>query len=269
MGRDANKGGSLFQPVGVPPPPQVKKSDHIAEEIKRWIVHQNLETGDRLPPEQDLAPWFNCGKGTIREALKSLEVQGLVVMRTGPKGGPILKTPSYSRTAEQLRTYLNFQQLDVNHIYNMRVMIEPEVAVAAAAVVSDEVLDALRVNIGECRDVAVAGGKAVREKELDFHVILAKHCPDPLLSFHSLFNTDLLRRFIVFENADESEFREFSHANCDYHEQLIEAMVAKDYDALREIVRKHMESSKQRSLRLCAKIASSLLLPEGSGSDGR
>ena len=268
MGRDARE-GSLFQPVGTPPLPQIKKSDHIAEEIKRWIVHQNLQTGDRLPPEQDLAPWFNCGKGTIREALKSLEVQGLVVMRTGPKGGPILQTPSYARTAGQLRTYLNFKQLDVNHIYNMRVMVEPEVAVAAAKVLTDEVLDALRANIIECRDVAATGGNAVRDKELDFHVILAKHCPDPLLSFHSLFNTDLLRRFIVFENANESEFGEFSHVNCDYHEQLIEAMVEKNYDALRDIVRRHMESSKDRSLKLCAKIASNLLLPAGHRSDAR
>jgi len=266
MGQSADE-GLIFKPVGIPPPPQSKKSDRIAEEIKRWIVQQDLQTGDRLPPEQELAPWFSCGKGTIREALKSLEVQGLIVMRTGPKGGPVLNTPSYARTAEQLRTYLNFKHLDVNHIYNMRVMVEPELAVQTASVMTDELLETLRANTRECREIAVGGGKEVRNKELDFHVLLALHCPDPLLSFHSLFNTDLLRRFIVFEEPGEDEFHRFTAHNCSYHERLIDAIVAEDPQKQRSIVLEHIEDSKERSLKLCAKVASNLLLPESIGSD--
>jgi len=266
MGQNARK-GLLFKPVGTPPPPQNKKSDRIAEEIKRWIVQQDLQTGDRLPPEQELAPWFSCGKGTIREALKSLEVQGLVAMRTGAKGGPVLKAPSYDRTAEHLRTYLNFKNLDVNHIYNMRVMIEPEVAVQAASVMTDELLDTLRANTCECREMAASGDKDVRNKELDFHVLLAQHCPDPLLSFHSLFNADLLRRFIIVDKPGDEEFQRFTTHNCSSHEELIEAIEAGDSDEQRRIVREHMEVSRRRSLQLCVRLTSNLLLPEITSSD--
>ena len=270
QGAGTSSKGTIVFPIDVVPLTEAKKSDRIAGAIKRWIVDQDLKTGDRLPPAQDLAPLFGCGKGTMREALKSLEVQGLIVMRTGPRGGPILKTPGYARTAEQLRTYLNFKQLDVNHIYNLRLIIEPEMAVNTMDVITDEILDALRANVAACRDIAIAGGRSVRDRELDFHVILAEACPDPLLSFQSLFITDLLRGFIVFENAEEAEFGQFTNHNCDYHDDLIEALAEKDRERVYRVFREYMQASRKRSLELCGKVVSNLLLqPAVFGVNGR
>ena len=61
---------------------QLKRSDLVAEEIKRLITEKNLSPGDRLPRESELQIQFDVSKGTIREALKSLEVQGLVKVST-------------------------------------------------------------------------------------------------------------------------------------------------------------------------------------------
>lgn len=252
--------GSIFRPSGYAPA-HLKKSDRLAEEVKRWIVDQGLKPGDRLPTEQDMAPWFGCGKGTVREALKSLEVQGLIVMRTGPKGGPILRESSYARAAEQLRTYLNFQHLEINDIYNMRVIVEPEMAVTVVDVVDDELLEALSESASECRHSAVSGGKVVRRRELEFHVILAQRCPNPLLSFQSLFIGDLLRGFIHFENSTSEGFHQFTDDNCDFHNQLIAAYTEKNHENVRHVMHEHMESSKNHTLMLCGKIAGSLLLP--------
>ena len=66
---------------------QLKRSDLVAEEIKRLITERNLNPGDKLPREIELQQQFEVSKGTIREALKSLEVQGLVKISTGPGGG--------------------------------------------------------------------------------------------------------------------------------------------------------------------------------------
>lgn len=254
--------GTVFKPRGEAPS-HLKKSDQVATEVKRWIVDQSLEPGDRLPIEQDMAPWFGCGKGTVREALKSLEVQGLVTMRTGPNGGPILKESSYARAAEQLRTYLNFKQLEINEIYAMRQIIEPEMAVTVVDVVDDELLVALRASASDCQHMRDGGGKGVRQRELEFHVILAQRCPNPLLSFQSLFIGDLLRGFIHFENSASEKFFKFTEDNCDYHVQLISAFTARNHKDVRRVMNKHMESSKNRTLELCGKISDSLLLLPG------
>ena len=67
-----------------------KLSDVIVESVKRSIVTDALKPGDRLPTERELMESFQCSKGSAREALKALEVEGLVNTRTGPSGGAYL-----------------------------------------------------------------------------------------------------------------------------------------------------------------------------------
>jgi len=57
-----------------------KRGDLMVEEIKRWIVERRIGPGDKLPKEGELQTLFGVSKGTAREALKSLEVQGLVTV---------------------------------------------------------------------------------------------------------------------------------------------------------------------------------------------
>ena len=59
----------------------------VAEAIKEWIVEHDLKPGDRLPREPNLIRHFGMAKGTIREAMRILDAQGLVRTRTGPGGG--------------------------------------------------------------------------------------------------------------------------------------------------------------------------------------
>ena len=54
-----------------------KRGDVMVEEIKAWIAERRIAPGDRLPKESELQSLFGVSKGTAREALKSLEVQGL------------------------------------------------------------------------------------------------------------------------------------------------------------------------------------------------
>ena len=71
-----------------------KIADLICEDVKRWIVRENLKPGDRLPNEKALMERYECAKATIREALHALEVEGLVILKTGPGGGAIINAAS-------------------------------------------------------------------------------------------------------------------------------------------------------------------------------
>ena len=71
----------------------------IAEVLKDWIAERGLKSGDRLPQERDLIGLFGVSKGTIREALKALDAQGIIKTRTGPGGGrssPPSQSPALS-----------------------------------------------------------------------------------------------------------------------------------------------------------------------------
>ena len=60
-----------------------KRSDLVADQIKEAIISKKLPPGERLSDEKDFLKTYRVSKGTMREALKSLEVQGLVNIKTG------------------------------------------------------------------------------------------------------------------------------------------------------------------------------------------
>jgi DNA-binding FadR family transcriptional regulator len=71
--------------------PAQKRGDLVVEEITHWIGERRLIPGDKPPKETALQELFGVSKGTAREALKSLEVQGLVTVSTGPAGGATIR----------------------------------------------------------------------------------------------------------------------------------------------------------------------------------
>jgi GntR family transcriptional repressor for pyruvate dehydrogenase complex len=85
-----------------------KRGDLVVEEIKRWIAERRLELGDKLPKEDELQALFGISKGTAREALKSLEVQGLITVTTGPSGGATIGEVPLERAFQLVQNYLFF-----------------------------------------------------------------------------------------------------------------------------------------------------------------
>ena len=108
-----------------------KRSEQIAEQIKAWIVTHNMRPGDKLPQEKEPTRLFGVSKGTAREALKGLEVQGLVQVVTGPGGGAVIAEVSEDRAMDLIGYYFYFRTPTVRQIYDVRKILEAELAVTA------------------------------------------------------------------------------------------------------------------------------------------
>ena len=98
----------------------------VAEAIKNFVVSEALQPGDKLPNEAELIKRFSMAKGTIREAMRILEAQGLVKTRTGPGGGCFVHEVSENRTRALLSNYFYFKHLSITDIYQIRKKLEPE-----------------------------------------------------------------------------------------------------------------------------------------------
>ena len=85
--------------------PKLSRPVQVAEAIKDWVVDQGLQAGDRLPGEAELIERFGMAKGTIREAMRILEAQGLIKTRTGPGGGSFVHEVSRQRAKALLGNY--------------------------------------------------------------------------------------------------------------------------------------------------------------------
>ena len=245
-------------------PKRQKLSDLIVEDVKRWIVAERKQPGDRLPNEKELIELFGYSKSTVREALKALEVRGLIAIRTGPGGGAYLQQVSVEHASEPLRNFLHFHQLDGHHIYQLRKALEPELAASVVGRLRPEQFERLERNVEMCK---LSPGtedelRAQREAELAFHTILAESCPNPVLSFMCRFLNDLLRDLVIYKKA--MEHQHFGQVNVDYHSQLLAAYRQENASEVRRLMAEHMIDAEMHMHEMEAHIgARHLLLPSG------
>ncbi|HLV77303.1 MAG TPA: FCD domain-containing protein [Marinobacter sp.] len=233
-------------------PKRIKRSDQIVESVKRWIALNQMQPGDRLPNEKELMEQFECSKGTVREALKSLEVQGLVSIRTGPNGGAVLESVPYEKASELLRSFLHFQQPTGPEIYALRALVEPEIAALATPRLTEEDLTYLTGLVARCEADPETFEERMDQRiaELEFHVVLAQRCGNTMLAFIGRFVNDMIRDLVIFKKSALPEQREFSCANLAYHQQLLEAFRARDAAVARRIMKEHMASAEHFNIEL-------------------
>lgn len=239
-----------------------KRSDLIVDEVKRWVVVGRLSPGDRLPTERDLMEMFECSKGTIREALKSLEVQGLVRIKTGPKGGAVLETVTFTHATDLLRNYLHFQKPTGGDLYALRKLVEPELAVSVVGKLTDEDFQRLEDLVAACAQPPASAGErqSQRMAELEFHNVLAARCDNPLLALVCRFLNDLVRDLVVYKKVLYPEQTDFSRSNLRYHVELIGAYRARAVGEVRRLMREHMEEAERFNKELDAQIGADRLL---------
>ncbi|WP_080457736.1 FadR/GntR family transcriptional regulator [Roseovarius sp. A-2] len=217
----------------------------VADKIKDWVVEHGLKRGDRLPSEAELMTRFGMAKGTIREAMRILEAQGLIKTRTGPGGGSFVHEVSKERARALLGNYFYFKDLTIADIYQLRSVLEPELAASLAGVLSDDALDALRANIAEF-DTPAADAEQERERHivsLRFHAMLAAQSSNPLLEFLIDFMACMLSDLTVYRRLFDPPNTELWQRGRDYQMRLVEALRDGDAEGARSIMSDHMRTA--------------------------
>ncbi|MDR0201731.1 MAG: FadR family transcriptional regulator [Delftia acidovorans] len=245
---------------------QLKRPDLVAQEIKRLITEKNLSPGDRLPRESELQAQFQVSKGTIREALKSLEVQGLITISTGPSGGGTVVEVPLDRTLQFMQNYLFFQEVTIDDIYTVRQMLEPELAAGAVPHLTEADFDALEHSIA-CCDPTQSSEDLVsqRREDVNFHDILAAANPNPFLRFTCELINEMIRQLIVFANrTPQAEHRRFGEANAQFHRSIVQAARERDAARVRALMQEHMRDAASSVKRMKGRIQGRLILDADS-----
>jgi GntR family transcriptional regulator, transcriptional repressor for pyruvate dehydrogenase complex len=115
----------------------------VAKRIVAQVERLRLGPGDKLPPERVMLEEYGVGRSTLREALRFLELQGVLSLKTGPGGGPIIRRPNSSHLATTLALGLQFADAQYRVIVEARIALEPVMAGLAATRISDEALEEL------------------------------------------------------------------------------------------------------------------------------
>jgi len=106
--------------------------EEICASIRSQMIAGELNPGDRLPPERELAEMFAVSRTAVREALRSLEMFGLIDLRKGSRGGAFVVESGIGVISQSFRDMVDFGRVSLETFMDARRMIG-EVAIRAAA----------------------------------------------------------------------------------------------------------------------------------------
>ena len=252
-------------------PPATTRSTHdrlsrpqqVAEAIKSWVMQNGWGPGMRLPSETELIDRFGMAKGTIREAIRILEAQGLVKSRTGPGGGVFVHQVSEERATALLGNYFYFEHLTIDDIYQIRQALEPELAATLAGRLSETQLTALQ-EVMTCYSEPARTAEEEREQHISslrFHALLAEMSGNPLLRFLIRFTANMLAEITVSRRLYAQPNRELWSTGRDYQLRLVAALRTGDEEAARQILSSHMKNA-HRLMLLQETVLTQRFLPE-------
>jgi DNA-binding FadR family transcriptional regulator len=179
--------------------PAVKKAKRalsLAQSIVRDIDAGRHNPGDRLPREDEMLARYEVARATLREALRFLELQGVIHLQLGRGGGPVVARPQTGDFASSLSLILHFMEADLRGLLELREAIAPDVAGYAAQRATTADLSALAGCLAELRHHEASD--QFEELNRRFHDLLGWASGNPL--------------FGLLTSAMHLLTREFSHS---------------------------------------------------------
>ncbi|MBM6545425.1 FadR family transcriptional regulator [Janibacter sp. YIM B02568] len=164
-----------LSPMAVP-----KASDVLADDLREKILSGEFPEGTALPPERELVVQTSMSRTTVREALRILEVQGLVRIKAGRSGGAFVQHPDENSMAASVGLLIRGRQIRIDNLLETREGLEPFTARLAARNRTDDdltTLQALNEEIASATDLA-----AFLAANVEWHVAIAHASHNELLS---------------------------------------------------------------------------------------
>ncbi|WP_336058158.1 FadR/GntR family transcriptional regulator [Nitratireductor sp. CH_MIT9313-5] len=227
-----------------------KRPDIIADRIREQIIDNDLMPGDRIPQAWLLPETHNASRGTLREALKILEFQGLTTSKTGPGGGVFVAGVDTEQAIKMVDNLFLFHPPSIPDIYAMRKVLEPQLAASVAGRLSPEAFATLqdKIRLYEEEPKTAEAEYGQRLAELDFHIALARHAENMLLGFTCIFLVSLLRDMTACRAIYKEPNPALREAGLHYQIALLRAIRTGDSERAATIMREHMEAAERYML---------------------
>lgn len=212
----------------------------VARQIVADINRRGNVPGDRLPPEKMMLEKYQIGRGTLRESLRYLELQGLITLKPGPGGGPVVESPNSVGLATSLTLLLQVENAPYRNIVEARGTLEPAMSSLAALRMSDDELETMRVNLERMR-AGIDDEEVFSETNREFHDIVA-HGSGNVLFAHMI---DALTGILdgTSMGIEYPQHRRVAvHAA---HTRIYEALLSRDASAAADTMREHIDEYTQ------------------------
>ena len=213
-------------------------------QIEALLDRGELHPGDQLPPERALAEQFQVSRASVREALRSLELLGVVETRAG--GGTFVRRTAPEDLARPLSNLIA-RGHTLTDVIEVRGLIEPAIAASAAKRIRPDELTELRAILKQQAD-KVAAGEPYAEEDTRFHEVIGQAARNELLVTMLGVIWDVLRT----SREQWLQTNQRAHSSIDAHQRILAALEAHDPDAARSAAADHIRAVGEAILKLIA-----------------
>ena len=225
-----------------------RSESKMAEKLARQIIDDSLsvgrQPGDTLPTESEMMSIYDVARATLREALRLLEVQGVIWIKRGPGGGPVLAELSPEHFAKMAKLHLQVRGATYRQLLDARTEFEPLMARLAARAQNPDGLQELRRVIEESRQVKMDDELGFQRNATEFHVVLSRISGNAVLdllgaSLQDVYQTGAAVRTPLSRRRKTRAL----------HVLIADAVFAGDADLAEKLMREHMEDFDRASRR--------------------
>lgn len=199
-----------------------------------------LKPGDKLPPERDLAQQLGVSRNVLREALRSLEMAGVLKLQKGVKGGAFIQHGDTSRMNDVMRDMLSLGTISVRELSGARFHVLDLVVRLACTNARQSDFEALEANI-ERTELATREGRLLDRVECsrEFYKVLASATGNKVIAMITDSVTEIHMRFVY---AKVSSSGVAMPRLAERRRQFLAALRARDVATATRLMRTHLES---------------------------
>ncbi len=223
-----------------------KASDVLADELRQRIRSGTLNVGEVLPTERELVEQSGLSRSSVREALRILEVEGLIEIRTGRAGGARVRRPGSDDFGRHLDLFIWGRDVSFEELHEVREALEALAAEGAARRRTKPDI-AMLTEKTEAVEAALASGEHTRylAANLEWHLAVARASHNDLVIGMMSTLSNAIHEATALEAFNS---REVGEATVKIHRSILAAIVAGDADAARRRMRRHVIAAGKRAL---------------------
>jgi GntR family transcriptional regulator, transcriptional repressor for pyruvate dehydrogenase complex len=233
-----------------------KISEIIARQIVRDIANGRYPPGTMLPPEAVMLERFRVGRASLREALRIIEVYGLITIKPGPGGGPLVLDVSARQFARTSTFYYHLHGATFRDLLEARKVIDPMMARLAATSADAEALEQLKASVGETR-------QAYKDENLpewrrhtgDFHSLVAGVSGNHILDLFGRSLKDLYSERLESRVVGKSD----RGTVLEEHSAIARAIIRRRPAEAERLMAEHMETFTALTMRLVSGLLDDVL----------
>jgi len=209
--------------------------EEVVSSIKKAVFDGVWKRGEKLPSENELASQFLVSRHTIREALRTLEYAGIVTIRTGVSGGPIVRNAITNTIGKLYIDAFQMEDVTAGELTAARLVIEKAIMEEAIKRRDEKDIESLKVSIAKAKGL-VAQRDLAGALNFEFHSLLAQASKN--------------RAYVILGRATNAMWMELRKRVTDdvrtakyiieSHEEILQALIKRNRQEALDLIEKHV-----------------------------